>query len=175
MITYKKLKELLHYDPETGVFQRKVATSNVKIGDIAGTKTSKGYIRIMIDGKSYMAHRLAWFYYHGYMPEHGIDHIDRDPSNNRIENLREVGRQCNMRNTGNHKSNTSGVKGVVWFKQTNKWRAQIKVNRKPKHLGLYEDFADAVCARHTAEVCLNWHGCDSSSPAYKWVKENISK
>lgn len=175
MLTHKRLKELLHYDPATGIFRWKVSIGTAKAGDIAGTKQSNGYIRIMIEGKNYLGHRLAWLYVHGYFPEHDIDHINRIKDDNCIENLREVGRQCNARNCGNPKDNTSGVKGIYWHKQHNKWQARIAVNGKKKNLGLYIDFADAVCARHAAEVCLNWSGCDSSSPAYKYILENVLK
>ena len=80
---------------------------------------------------------------------------------------------CNLRNTGNFAHNTSGVKGVSWSKLTNKWEACIKINRKKKHLGMYKNFDDAVCARLAGEQCLDWEGCDSNSPAYLYVKEML--
>jgi hypothetical protein len=127
---------------------------------------------IWIDGEKHLANRLSWLYIHGYLPENDIDHIDRDPSNNRINNLREVSRQCNIRNTGNPINNTYGVKGVSWHKRRNKWIAQIVINKKQKHLGCYKNFNDAVIARYKAEKELNWSGCDSSSPAYQYLKQN---
>ena len=176
MLTQERLKEVLGYDPETGMFRWKMSPApSVNIGDTAGHKHIRGYIQIGINGKRHRAHRLAYLYTHGYIPEYGIDHIDRNPSNNRIDNLREVSQQCNMRNTGNYCTNTSGCKGVYWNKHNNRWCAQITVNGKRKYLGTYDkdDFASAVYARHTAETCLGWSGCDSSSPAYKWIQNNL--
>ena len=175
MITYERLKELLHYSPDSGIFTWKLSTARcIKPGDIAGCK-SLGYIRIRIDGKIYQAHRLAWLYHYGEWPKYGLDHINRIKDDNRIENLRDVDQYENMRNTGNPSDNTSGIKGISWHKKANKWMARIAVNGKDKHLGLYKSFHNAVCARHVAETCLGWQGCDSSSPAYQWVQENIIK
>jgi hypothetical protein len=120
MITYERVHELLDYDPKTGIFTWKVGRGGRRFGRVAGNKRSDGYIKIQIDGRSYLAHRLAWLYIYGYLPEHDVDQIDRDPSNNRIDNLREVSRTCNLRNCGNHSSNTSGVKGVSFHKQRGK-------------------------------------------------------
>lgn len=102
-----------------------------------------------------------------------LDHIDRKILNNRIENLREVSNSCNMRNTGNPSTNTSGVKGVCWNKSKNKWRAEIKINSRMTHLGYFTDFTEAVAHRLAAEQCLNWECCDGCSPAYQFMKEHI--
>lgn len=75
--------------------------------------------------------------------------------------------------SNNNRINTSGIKGVVWHKRHEKWMARIKVNGKLKYLGYYTDFDDAVCARLSAEQCLDWAGCDSSSPAYKHVQRML--
>ncbi len=173
-LTQEELKELLNYDPLTGVFVWKNIDSNrVKVGDIAGHKESNGYIRIKIMGKNYLAHRLAWLYVHGYLPEYIMDHRNRIRDNNWILNLREASQQCNMRNRKSNANNSSGVKGVCYDKHANKWKAQIQINRKTKNLGIYIDFQDAVCARLAGEQCVSWSGCDTNSPAYQYVKENI--
>lgn len=173
-LSQKELKRQLKYNPKTGIFTWLISNSNcIKIGDDAGTMHSTGYIHIRIARKDYKAHRLAWLYVYGYFPENDLDHKDRIKHHNWIKNLREASKQCNNRNQGTPKNNTSGVKGVSWYKSTNKWRGQIVVNKKNKNLGCYDDFDDAVCARLSAEQCLNWNECDSSSPAYKYVKENI--
>ena len=172
-LTQKRLKEVLFYDPKIGDFIWKISTGNVKIGDIASCLNFYGYIRISVDGVRYKAHRLAWLYEYGYFPENDLDHIDRIKTNNRIKNLREASRSCNMRNTGNQKNNTSGIKGICFDKANNKWESRIKVNRITKHLGRYKDFNDAVCARLAGEQCLNWSSCDSNSPAYQYVKKHI--
>jgi len=170
----ERLHELLHYEPETGIFYWKVGARNIKVGDIAGTP-SCGYVKIGISGTIYPAHRLAWLYVHGYFPESEIDHINRDRADNRICNLREVSHVCNRRNIRNQKNNTSGVKGVSWFNHHLKWRSQINLLGKPHNLGYYSSFDDAVCARLAAEQCLNWSGCDSNSPAFLYVQKMLSR
>ena len=175
-LTQKRLKELFSYDPNTGIFTRKARMGNrVKIGDIAGCVRGDGYIRIMIDGVHYYSHRLVWLYIHSYIPENNLDHINRDPSDNRISNLREVSNQCNMRNTGNLARNTSGVKGVGWSKANQKWESRIHVNGKGISIGYYKSFSNAVCARLMGEQCANWSGCNSSSPAYQYVQKMLSR
>lgn len=173
MLTQKRLKEVLHYNPDNGLFYWLVARQRINVGQIAGYTDSRGYITIAIDGGHHKAHRLAWVYTHGYFPEHGMDHLDRNKSNNCIENLREVSQSCNMRNTGNPKNNSSGVKGVSFCNRTGKWHTKIVVPGKQHFLGYYKSFHNAACARLAAEQCLGWEGCDSSSPAYKYVKEML--
>lgn len=175
-LTQKRLKELMEYNPETGEFTRKTAPCNgTKVGDIAGGCDSEGYIRIRVGRKRHFAHRLAWLYVRGFWPKNEIDHINRDPSDNRLCNLREVSHQCNMRNCGNPKTNTSGVKGVRRHKRRKKWEARICVDNEYKFLGTYNSFDNAVCARLAAEQCLNWSGCDSSSPAYQYVQKMLKE
>lgn len=175
MITQEKLSQNLDYNPETGIFRWKISIGAVKKGDIAGYKRLDGYCAIKIERKTYKAHRLAWLYVYGYFPENEIDHINRIKNDNRICNLREVSHQCNMRNSKKPKNNTSGVKGISWYKKIQKWEARIKINRKTKHLGKYKDFDDAVCARLAAEQCVDWSGCDSSSPAFQYVQKMLGK
>jgi hypothetical protein len=138
MLTQERLKELLQYDEHTGVFTWiKITSNRVKIGCIAATTNSHGYLYIRIDGKQYGAHRLAWLYMTGFMPKDVIDHIDGNPKNNVISNLREATQQQNLHNLRKSVKNTSGYKGVHFHKGTNKWRAVVTVNNKPKHLGLF--------------------------------------
>lgn len=175
-LTQRRLKELLHYNSGTGIFTWKVSRNQFVLKNcIAGSKTLKGYYVICVDRKHYYSHRLVWLYYNGYLPENQIDHINQNKGDNRIENLRVVSQQCNSRNCGNRVTNTSGVKGVGWNKRYNKWYAYIDVNDKHRHLGGYKNFYNAVCARLAGEQCLNWSNCDSSSPAYQYVKNNIQR
>jgi hypothetical protein len=170
-LTQKRLKEVLRYYPGSGIFRWKT-TGKGRKRKIAGCKRPDGYILIRIDGQLHFAHRLAFLYVHGYFPENQIDHIDRNRSNNKIKNLREISQQCNSRNTGNPIDNTSGVKGVCWYEKYNKWMVRICANGKRRHLGYYKNFDDAVMSRYEAEKELNWKGCNDSSPAYQYLKEN---
>lgn len=170
-VTYERLHEVLYYNKLTGIFIWLVAIpSKIKVGDIAGSIDTKGYRIIKIDGKVYKAHRLAWLYENGYFPEHGLDHRDRIPDHNWILNLREASKQCNARNTGNSKNNTSGVKGVCWSKNENKWKVQITIDKKKANIGTYIHLDNAACARLAAEQCVGWEGCDSCSPAFQYVQ-----
>ena len=139
MLTQERLKELFDYDPETGNFVRLIGRSgpNARVGDIAGCDNGQGYIRIYVDGKPFKAHRLAWLYVHGHMPKE-IDHANRDRSDNRIGNLRDVSRSQNRMNSGAYRNNTSGLTGVSWYPQTKKWKAQIQRQGKKKALGYFE-------------------------------------
>ena len=172
MITQKELRQILHYDAKRGVWRWRVRPAqHVQLGSIAGTLNSKGYRYIVINGKQYKSSRLAWFYICGYFPENQVDHRNRNPSDDRWENLREVSPQCNQRNCKLSSQNTSGVKGVCWHKRAEKWHAQIAVNSKNKHLGYHDDFTEAVAHRLAAEQCLNWSGCDSNSPAFQYMRK----
>ena len=173
-ITQERLKQVLNYNQNTGVFKRRVASGCVAPGSVAGSLRPDGYLETTVDGRKYRIHRLAWLYVYGYLPENGLDHIDRNPLNNKISNLREASHQCNARNCKSFKTNTSGIKGVWWDKAKNKWAAEMMVNYKKRFLGRYKNFYNAVCARLAGEQCVHWAGCDSDSPAYKYVKKNIT-
>jgi len=145
----------------------KVNRGRAKSGARAGTINNQGYWFICISGMKFLEHRVVWAIVNGYLPENQIDHIDRDKLNNKIDNLRETSGMCNLRNTGNPKNNTSGVKGVCFSVKANKWISQIKVDSVVGYLGSHVSFQEAVLHRYAAEQCLDWSGCDSSSPAYK--------
>lgn len=146
-LTADRLREILNYDPKTGVFTRKIRTSNsVHIGDVTGYLNSKGYLQIHVNGKLYLAHRLAWFYVYGVWPKCLIDHKDTNRSNNRILNLREATNHQNLCNRSAQANNTSGEKGVSWDKQKRKYRAVIMVLRKQKFLGYFKTVKEAAVA-----------------------------
>lgn len=171
MLTQSRLKEMFVYYPNAGIFvsRKKSANGKIKKWQAVLCDHPAGYKTVWVDGKRYLAHRLAWLYVYGYSPEGGIDHINRDPSDNRIVNLREASQQCNQRNVGIQKNNTSGVKGVSRYK--NKlWSAQITVNREKYVLGRTDCKLEAACLRYAAEQCLNWNDCDTGSTAGAYIR-----
>jgi len=109
----------------------------------------------MIDGVFYLAHRLAWLFTYGVWPVMDIDHIDRDPVNNRIANLRLATCSQNGGNARISARNTSGIKGVCWHKNTKKWQAQITVNRRNHALGYFDDI-NAACAAYRAAAQVHF-------------------
>lgn len=159
MITQERLKEVLHYDKDSGVFtwiNKPKKAHRIKIGDIAGCLKEDGYIRLAIDGSRYYAHRLAWLYEYGYIP-YQIDHINQVRSDNRIVNLRESNDSLNMKNKTQYDNNTSGVTGVYWRKDRNRWIAKIRVDGEQIFLGMFTKYSDAVDARKNAEVLYNFY------------------
>lgn len=154
MITQKRLKELLEYDEEKGVFIYKTKRGSRQKGSIAGSFQNKGYIQITVDNENYLAHRLAWLYVYGEWPKHQIDHINRIKTDNRIVNLRDVNNSTNHHNVGIRKHNTSGVTGVYWSNNKNKWVASIEINNKKYHLGIFNTLEDAKNCRYEKEKQL---------------------
>lgn len=146
------LLSILNYDPETGVFiWKKKISKKVIPGTAAGSLKSEGYFRIGINGCEYHSHRLAWFYVHGNWPEGQIDHIDRNPSNNAISNLRDVNQSINNRNQALRQDNKSGYKGVRYDIKARRWIARITIEGKCISLGSFIDKKFAIKARQDAE------------------------
>lgn len=147
-ITQDRLKQLFSYDPLTGIFKRIVTRRRGAAGAEPGF-IKNGRRQIRVDGRAYLVHRLAWLYMHGSFPSLLIDHINGDPMDNRIANLREVtpsGNQQNLRRP--NKNNTSGFLGVSYIRRDRKFLAQIKVDgsRKSKRLGYFETAEEASSA-----------------------------
>lgn len=168
MLTQKEAKRLFDYRANRLAWKSTGSGKTIR-------KRRKGipnYRRIKINNKLYPTHLLTWLWHYGYWPENVIDHINRDITDNSIENLREVTVQCNARNTGNHKDNKSGVKGVSWCPKYKAWRVNIVVNKKQSSLKYHIDFDEAVLHRLAAEQCLGWEGCDSTSPAFQYAFKN---
>lgn len=173
-LTQERLKELLDYNPETGLFTNKIDRGRrAKKGNVAGIfHVSTGYWHIKINNKSYKAHRLAFLWMEGYFPENCVDHIDRDRSNNKWNNLREVSISCNNKNCNIYKTNTSGITGVHFYKKYKKWLAYIVFNSKTKNLGYFDELIDAAKARWEAEVKYKYPDCSTTSSAYNYLKEH---
>lgn len=147
MLTEDRLREVLRYDHESGVFTWLVRLAdNVKAGTEAGCIAKTGYRLIAIDKRQHRAHRLAWLYVYGSFPAAQIDHINGDRGDNRIANLRPATNAENNRNVGARANNTSGFKGVSFFKKTGRWKAQATINGKNKHIGYYASPEEASAA-----------------------------
>lgn len=137
-LTVERLREVLAYDQETGLFTRRVRTANcVKVGDVAGSLHRKGYIRINVDGRRYFAHRLAWLYVNGEWPPAEIDHINGVKDDNRIVNLRLATRIENMQNERVSRSNNKAGYLGVFLHSCGKFSAKICIDGKNKHLGMF--------------------------------------
>ena len=141
ILTQARLKELLHYDPETGVFTRLVGVTRHKAG--AALKPQKdGRVRVKIDGCRYLGNRLAWFYEHGTWPEWEVDHLNVRSNDDRKENLRDVPHALNVQNVRNARRHSkTGILGVV--KKAGAYYAQITIDGRTRSLGRF-DTADAA-------------------------------
>jgi hypothetical protein len=159
-LTAQRLRELLHYDPETGVFTwRAPLGKKTKPGQVAGTLHAAGFVSIGVGGFSYKAHRLAWLHVYGEWPTNVIDHIDGRPANNCIRNLRDVSMLVNMQNLRRARSDSkSGVQGVALHPETGKWRPRLRLGGRNISLGLYETIGEAQTAYLEAKRLLH-EGC----------------
>ena len=167
-LTQELLKELVHYNPNTGEFHWKTRTSehipnnhhqswNAKYaGKLMSNSDGRGYYDSFILGIHYKLHRLAWFYTHGDVPL-VIDHINGDTYDNRLDNLRNVTMKINMRNQKLNAKNTSGVMGVTWHNINKTWCVRIKTSGVNKYLCSTKDFFEACCVRKSAERSLGFH------------------
>jgi len=152
MITQLELLKLLHYNPCTGVFAWIVAKQGNKIYDIAGTLNKEGYIAIIVNRKLYRAHRLAWLYMIGEWPGDQIDHVNGIRNDNRWINLREATISQNGANSNIRTDNTSGIKGVSWNREKEKWRVRINIDKKEMFLGYFDNIEDAKIAYKSAAI-----------------------
>jgi hypothetical protein len=144
MLTQEYVRQLFDY--VDGVLYWRVArTKRLRVGDVAGYARACGRRTISIDGRLHYAHRLVYLYHFGTLPDE-LDHIDGNPGNNRVENLRSATRCQNQYNAGLRRDNVSGIKGVHWYKQTNRWRAVVRVDGKHRSVGYFKSLADACAA-----------------------------
>ena len=154
-LTQARLRKLLHYEPTTGLFTRRVAAgSRGKAGSVAGA-LSHGYITICVDGKQYRAHRLAYLYMEGAWPPNMIDHRDTCPSNNVWTNLRPATRSENMLNSSARKTNKLGQKNISKTRYSYQVRVQrVKLGSSPclDTAIAWRDFAVEFCAGDFARI-----------------------
>ena len=152
-ITQALLNDLFLYN--NGNLYWKKTRGRAIQGAVAGYKHSSGYIIVETHGKLHKAHRLIWLMHYGSTPEF-LDHINGNRADNRIENLRPATKTENNQNMKMLSSNTSGVKGVHWQKNANKWRVQIRHNNKRKHIGYFDDIE--LAALVASEARVKYHG-----------------
>lgn len=150
-VTAERLRELLDYNPATGVFKWKPTAQKRTKGLVAGSKHRGWYWIIAIDKRQYLAHRLAWLYVHGRWPLDQIDHVNGIRFDNRIANLREA---TTIQNRQNRKPKVAGLKGV--WKYYNRWRARIYANGKCIWLGTFSTQEAASAAYR--EAAIKHHG-----------------
>jgi hypothetical protein len=148
----QRLHEIFEY--KDGFLFRK------KTGVVAGSKDTKGYLISSVDGKRQKNHRIIFMMHYGYLPRI-IDHIDRNPANNKIENLRNVNYAQNSLNSGTSKHNTSGFKNVDWFASKKRWRVYLKLNGKRTLFGYFKDLelAGLVAAEAKDKYMRSSFGC----------------
>lgn len=157
ILTPQELHDILAYDPEEGTFTWKVKPAYWKApGTVAGCVRGARYRVITWRGVHYPGSHVAWAMVHGRWPEAEIDHIDRNPSNDRIANLREASSAENKRNRVVRRDSGTGVKGVRFHKPTGRYQARIRHVGREVHIGLFDTLAEAEAAY--VEMAKKLHG-----------------
>jgi hypothetical protein len=151
VLPYELANTLWDYDSNSGVLTWKINKGVAKLGYIAGSTNTRGYINISYGGHLYYAHRLAWLLYYKRWPDSNliIDHIDGNKTNNKIENLRECTRSQNKQNSTLYKNNALGIKGVRFIAERNLYIARIYVKGQAVYLGSFKTAEDARDAYNT--------------------------
>jgi hypothetical protein len=146
MLTAERLRDVLAYDPDTGVFTWLVDPPRgaKRAGSVAGIVLTTGYRQIKVDGRKHLAHRLAFLHVHGRWPEGDLDHSDGNRANNAAANLREATETENQGNMRRPSSNSSGFKGVSLTRWG--WRAGIKKHGRSYNLGTFKTPEEAHAA-----------------------------
>lgn len=156
-LVYNPGNGLLHWKERKPVLDLETMRWNAQYaGQEAGNKQDDGYIRLGFDGVKLAAHRVIWAMAIGAWPKIVIDHINGDTSDNRFCNLREASISQNTWNQRTFKTNTSGYKGVSFFRRTGRWKACISANGKREFLG-YFDTAELASAAYS-EAANRLHG-----------------
>jgi hypothetical protein len=150
------VRRALDYDPTTGVFIWRAPSRKDVIGKQAGKRRRDGYVVLSFWSRYYLAHRVAWLYVYGRWPENCIDHINGEPSDNRIANLREATHAENIANRPKQSNNRSGRKGVAFHARSGRWVAQIAKNGAKHHLGYFK--TRDLAAEAYAKAARDLHG-----------------
>jgi len=157
LLSAEEARRALSYDSDTGdIVWKEPSSSRLKPGDSAGSVRADGYRKIRVNYHSYYAHRLAWLLYYGEWPEHDIDHVNHDPSDNRISNLRDVTNAENHKNLPKFSCNTSGIPGLS-RSYNGVWRGRVYVNRKLHHSGSHVCLGRAVKSLSEVRAKLGFH------------------
>lgn len=155
MLTQHRLKELFEYDPESGRLTNKTKRSNsMQIGAEAGFENGNGYRRVRLNGQQVYSHHVIWAMENGEWPSAEIDHIDGDPRNNRISNLRECDRFGNTQNTSKRAHSQQPYKGVH-LNKNGRWVAKVVSNKVIYRLGAFDTAEQAHAAYCKAAATLH--------------------
>jgi hypothetical protein len=170
LLNLSAAREMFRYDPNSGELtwrDRPIghfpsqAARNVwngrNAGKAAGRIASTGYRTVTVNGRSCLAHRIVWLLATGHYPVGEIDHINGDPADNRLANLRDVSSLQNQRNRRLNANNRSGVSGVRWIAKHQRWSAMIGGGHRKKNLGSFLTFDEAVAARRAGEKSRGYH------------------
>lgn len=177
-LTQSIAKEFFDYDPKTGILIHKerdikwfnkpkdhrsaqwacnVWNAKYAGKEVANISRKNGYKTVSVFRKSYPAHRFIWFWQYGEMPVNQIDHKNHIRDDNRLINLEQVTHSQNGRNQSKGKNNLSGITGVSFWKERQKWISQIMINRQKIHLGIDVCFGKMIKARKEAEKRYGFH------------------
>jgi hypothetical protein len=158
VLTQERLKEILRYDPETGLFTRLEASKQNRrfIGTVAGSCNGKGYVFIRVEGRLYAAHRLATLYMTGEWPKAMTDHRNTITNDNRWENIRPATNRQNQHNRGPRSDSSTGLKLIQWYKPYSCYTVRMNVDGKKRHFGYFSDLPSAIDA--AAQVMLTFCG-----------------
>ncbi len=155
-ITAELVQLLLDYDANTGILRWRISRGRSKSGAIAGSVKKNGYIGISINATTLLAHRAIWLYVHGTWPKYQIDHINGNKCDNRISNLRDVLPAINSQNlTKPHKDSKSGILGVCWKSRDKRWIAEINIDKRSHHIGMFRTAQEARDAYLAAKAQLH--------------------
>lgn len=149
----------ISYDPETGAMTWAVAGRGIRKGAPVGSVSCHGYRVATIGRRPYRLHRVAWFLSYGEWPVGEIDHINGDPLDNRLANLRVVSRAENSQNRWRaHADSGHGYLGATWNRQHKRWQAKIVANKARHHLGYFDSPQAAHVAYMAAKERLHIAG-----------------
>lgn len=161
MLTQETLKELVHYNPDTGIFTWRTSspwrTAGTEIGYEIKATCGKKYRKVRLVGEMYLVHRLAFLYVTGAFPEADVDHENGNGLHNWWDNIRDVPRLENSRNRKLNHNNKSGCTGVLWYPRYGKWVSRIGMKGKKITLGYFIELSDAISARKQAEIKYGFH------------------